>query len=194
MSLKRAVEFILALIMIVPVAVVSLVLMVLIRLDTPGFPLVFQKRVGRDERIFTCLKLRTFIIGSEIVATHEAQSHQITALGRFLRPLHLDELPQIFNVLVGDMSFVGPRPCLPFMTDVIEARRGVNVHTLRPGITGMAQLEGVDMRSPDQLAQMDALYAQQQSLTLELHICAATLYPPLWQRWRARYVGGAGHS
>ena len=106
MPLNRAVEFILALIMIVPVIAVSLVLMALIRFDTPGLPLVFQKRVGRDERVFTCLKLRTFIIGSEIVATHEAQSNQITPLGRWLRPLHLDELPQIFNVLTGDMSFV----------------------------------------------------------------------------------------
>ena len=188
MPLNRAVEFVLALIMIVPVIAMSLVLMALIRLDTPGFPLVFQKRVGRDERVFTCLKLRTFIIGSEIVATHEAQSNQITPLGRWLRPLHLDELPQIFNVLTGDMSFVGPRPCLPFMSDVIEARRRLNVQTSRPGITGIAQLEGVDMRSPDQLARLDALYITHQSLLLDLRICAATLFPRLWQRWRAHYV------
>ena len=82
MFLNRAVEFVIALIMIVPVIAVSLVLMALIRFDTPGLPLVFQKRVGRNERVFTCLKLRTFVIGSEIVATHEAQSNQITALGR----------------------------------------------------------------------------------------------------------------
>jgi O-antigen biosynthesis protein WbqP len=188
MYLKRFIEFILALILIVPAILACLFLMLWIRLETPGFPLVFQKRTGRDERIFTCLKLRTFVVGSEVVATHEALSNQITPTGRIIRPLHLDELPQIWNVLTGDMSFTGPRPCLPFMTDVIEARRGRGVNALRPGITGIAQLEGIDMRTPDELARLDALYIQHASLMLDCRICLGTVFPSLWRRWRSQYV------
>jgi O-antigen biosynthesis protein WbqP len=186
--LKRLVEFIVALILILPVFFVSLFLMLWIRLETPGFPLVFQKRVGRNERIFTCLKLRTFEVGSEVVATHEAQANKITPTGRILRPLHLDELPQIWNVLTGDMSFVGPRPCLPFMSDVIEARRAENVQNLRPGITGIAQLEGVDMRYPEKLAKLDAILSENHSLLLDMRVCLATVLPSLWQRWRTLYI------
>jgi O-antigen biosynthesis protein WbqP len=188
MVLKRLIEFVLALIVLLPVFCVCLLLMVWIRFETPGFPLVLQKRVGRNGCVFTCLKLRTFALGSDVVATHEAFPHQITGAGRVIRPLHLDELPQIWNVLTGDMSFVGPRPCLPSMTEVIEARRAHHVLAQRPGITGLAQIEGADMREPDHLAQLDALYIQKWSFVLDLKICLATLVPALWPRWRARYV------
>ena len=186
--LKRPIEFTLALILILPVSLISLFLMLWIRLETPGFPLIFQKRVGRNERIITCLKLRAFVVGSEVVATHEAVANQITWVGRIIRPLHLDELPQVFNVLIGDMSFVGYRPCLPFMADVIEARRELKVHRIRPGITGIAQLEGIDMRYPVEVARLDALYIKHQSWLLNCRICAATLLPSLWLRWRREYV------
>jgi O-antigen biosynthesis protein WbqP len=188
MILKRLFDFTLALVLIVPALFVSLFLMLWIVLESPGFPLVFQGRVGQHERLFTCLKLRTFMVGSEIVATHEALSNQITRVGRIIRPLHLDELPQIWNVLTGDMSFTGPRPCLPFMMDVIEARRVHNVNALRPGITGIAQLERVDMREPEELAKLDALYIQHTSPLLDIQICLGTIFPSLWQRWRGKYV------
>jgi O-antigen biosynthesis protein WbqP len=188
MQLKRLIEFILALILVVPVAIVSLILMLIIRIETPGFPMVFQKRVGKNERIFTCFKLRTFVVGSEVVAIHEAAANQITRVGQIIRPLHFDELPQIFNVLTGAMSFVGYRPCLPFMNDVIEARRALGVYKIRPGITGIAQVEGVDMRYPVELARLDALYVPHRSWLLDLRLCASTLLPSLWQRWRLQYV------
>ena len=186
--LSRTVEFIIALVLLFPVVLISFIIMLIIRLDSPGFPLVFQNRVGRNERIFTCLKLRTFVVGSEVVASHEAVSNQITRVGRVIRPLHLDELPQVWNVLTGDMSFVGARPCLPFMGDVIEARRALNVQSLRPGITGIAQLEGVDMRFPVKLAALDAILLETPSALMELRICLATLYPRLWKRWRGLYI------
>ena len=191
---QRLLQVFAALIFITPAAILSFLLMLIIRADTPGFPLVFQKRIGRNERTFTCLKLRTFVVGSEVVATHEAASNQITRIGRIIRPLHLDELPQIWNVLTGDMNFVGPRPCLPFMSAVIERRRALGVNALRPGITGIAQLEGVDMRYPDALARLDAQYIKHQSLLLDLRICAATLLPRLWVCWRHQYVGAAGQD
>ena len=162
--------------------------MFIISLETRGFPVIFQKRIGRNEVSFTCIKLRTFIVGSEIVATHEALSNQMTQVGRIIRPLHLDELPQVWNVLTGDMSFVGYRPCLPFMEDVINARNALNVHQFRPGITGIAQLERVDMRFPEKLARLDALYIQHKSLMLDLQIGVSTVFPLLWQRWRHHYL------
>lgn len=121
-----------------------------------GSPIFRQERVGRFQRPFTLVKFRTMRLGTASVASHLASSESITPLGRLLRRTKLDELPQLWNVLVGDMSLVGPRPCLPNQTDLIAARHSHGVFEVRPGITGLAQVSGIDMSTPDLLAETDA--------------------------------------
>ena len=145
-----------------------------------GGPAIFrQVRVGQNGRPFTCLKFRTMAQGTPSVATHKVDPSQITRLGRVLRRFKLDELPQLVNVLRGEMSLVGPRPCLPSQSELIEARKERGILALRPGITGLAQVRGIDMRDPALLASVDAEYAAHQSLRLDLLIVAATFLPPL---------------
>ena len=122
----------------------------------PGSPLYLQHRVGRDERLFTLIKFRTMRPGTQSVGTHEVNSGQVTAWGSFLRRLKIDELPQLWNVLKGEMSLVGPRPCLPNQGELITARSKLDVFRARPGITGLAQIQGIDMSTPELLAKTDA--------------------------------------
>src|SRR5690606_22830348 len=110
----------------------------------------------RGEAVFVCYKLRTMAPGTPDRGTHEVSVAAVTPLGRFLRKMKLDELPQLWNVLVGEMSLVGPRPCLTSQGAVIAARRARGVYAVRPGVTGPAQVLGVDMSTPEQLAEIDA--------------------------------------
>lgn len=119
-------------------------------------PLFRQTRVGRNQQLFTLVKFRTMRVGTASVATHLASSSAITPFGSFLRRTKLDELPQLWNVLWGEMSLVGPRPCLPNQHELIAARESLGVFTVRPGITGLAQVQGIDMSTPEKLAQVDA--------------------------------------
>ncbi len=124
-------------------------------LDT-GSPLFRQERVGRHQKRFALYKFRTMRPGTAHVATHLADAAAVTPFGRFLRRTKLDELPQLWNVLRGDMSLVGPRPCLFNQEELIAARERLGVFAARPGITGWAQIEGIDMSTPTRLAEMDA--------------------------------------
>jgi O-antigen biosynthesis protein WbqP len=99
----------------------------------------------------------------------------VTALGEHLRRFKIDELPQLWNVLIGDMSLVGPRPCLPSQIELVEARRRLGVLEMRPGITGLAQVSGVDMSDPNRLAEIDARYVRTQSLLGDFGLIWATL-------------------
>ncbi|BCX81484.1 O-antigen biosynthesis protein WbqP [Methylomarinovum caldicuralii] len=124
-------------------------------LDT-GAPLFRQVRVGRQGRPFVLYKLRTMRLETPSVATHLADPNALTRFGRFLRRTKLDELPQLWNVIRGEMSLVGPRPCLPNQKELIEARDRLGVLAARPGITGLAQIRGIDMSQPQRLARVDA--------------------------------------
>lgn len=121
-----------------------------------GSPMFRQIRVGRHQQPFVLVKFRTMRVGTATVATHLADVSAITHFGRFLRRSKLDELPQLWNVLKGDMSFVGPRPCLFNQEELIRARAARGVFAVRPGITGLAQLKGIDMSQPLLLAETDA--------------------------------------
>lgn len=121
-----------------------------------GSPLFRQERVGRRRRPFVLLKFRTMRRDTPSVATHQVDPAAVTTRGRFLRASKLDELPQLWNVLRGDMSLVGPRPCLPVQAEVIRAREARDVFDARPGITGLSQICGIDMSSPELLADTDA--------------------------------------
>jgi len=121
-----------------------------------GSPIFRQVRVGRFQRPFTLLKFRTMRPDTASVATHLADASAITSLGRFLRRTKLDELPQLWNVLKGDMSLVGPRPCLLSQEELVAERASLGVFNVRPGITGLAQIKGIDMSTPRLLAEIDA--------------------------------------
>lgn len=134
---------------------ILLLLCVLGWLDTRS-PLFRQERVGRHQRPFVLVKFRTMRPGTASVASHLASSSAITPLGALLRRTKLDELPQLWNVLLGDMSLVGPRPGLFNQHELTAARAAQGVYEARPGITGLAQVNGIDMSTPELLAQTDA--------------------------------------
>ena len=134
---------------------VLMVIAVLGYFDT-GSPLFRQTRVGRRQRPFVLVKFRTMRVDTASVASHLASSAAITPLGGFLRRTKLDELPQLWNVLMGDMSLVGPRPGLFNQEELTAARDAAGVYAVRPGITGLAQVNEIDMSTPDLLARTDA--------------------------------------
>ena len=123
-------------------------------LDT-GSPLFFQERVGRYQKPFMLVKFRTMKVGTPSVSSHLVEKSAITAMGHFLRNTKLDELPQLWNVMVGEMSLVGPRPGLFNQTELMELRLEKGVYFVRPGITGLAQVRGVTMEKPELLSSID---------------------------------------
>lgn len=151
------------------------VLALAVRLDSPGPGIFRQVRVGRHKQPFTCYKLRTMASGTPNVPTHDASAAYVTRLGNFLRKTKLDELPQLWNVVRRDMSFVGPRPCLQTQVDLIRERDERGVFDILPGITGLAQIRGIDMSNPVRLAEADAEYVRRRSLRLDLEILLRTI-------------------
>lgn len=138
-------------------------------------PIFSQRRVGLNGQTFTIYKFRTMRLGTEEVATHLVDRARISTIGRILRASKLDELPQIWNVICGDMSLVGPRPCLPSQRELIREREAFGVFNVRPGITGYAQLHGVDMSSPKKLAEIDAEMIRDLNLPLYFKLILATV-------------------
>jgi lipopolysaccharide/colanic/teichoic acid biosynthesis glycosyltransferase len=134
---------------------IILVLLIIGLFDT-GSPLFRQERVGAKKNRFNLYKFRSMQLNTQTVATHLVQTSAITKWGSFLRRSKLDELPQLLNVLIGDMSFVGPRPNLPNQEELIRERDSRGVYTVRPGITGLAQINKIDMSTPKLLAETDA--------------------------------------
>ena len=128
----------------------------LLGLFDTGAPLFHQVRVGRGQKPFTLVKFRTMRVGTASVASHLADAAAITRMGQFLRRSKLDELPQLWNVLKGEMSLVGPRPGLFNQQELLAARQKHGVFDARPGITGLAQISGIDMSAPELLAETDA--------------------------------------
>lgn len=120
-----------------------------------GSPVFLQTRVGRNKRAFTLIKFRTMSVNTESVASHLASTTSITKFGSFLRRTKLDELPQLINVLKGEMSFVGPRPCLFNQVELILEREQRGVLDVLPGVTGLAQINEIDMSTPQLLAEWD---------------------------------------
>jgi Sugar transferases involved in lipopolysaccharide synthesis len=134
-----------------------LVAIYVVGLFDTGSPLFRQERVGRCKKPFILVKFRTMAPETKSVASHLADSSSITPVGRFLRRTKLDELPQLWNVLKGEMSLVGPRPCLFNQVELIQERESRGVLDARPGITGLAQVNDIDMSTPQLLAETDAV-------------------------------------
>jgi O-antigen biosynthesis protein WbqP len=157
-----------ALVLLLPVLLVAMA----VRLTSKGPALYWSDRVGRNNVIFKMPKFRSMRVGTPAVATHllaDAQAH-LTPIGSFLRKSSLDELPQLWSILAGDMSFVGPRPALFNQQDLIALRTEQGVHTLVPGLTGWAQVNGRDELPIPEKVKLDVAYLQRQSLWFDVRI------------------------
>lgn len=161
----------LGLIMLMPL----LLILVIIGLLDTGKPFFIQERVGKHKKPFKLIKFRTMHPATKSVATHLADRSSITKFGSFLRTSKLDELPQLINVLLGDMSLVGPRPNLYNQIEVIKEREKRNVYRVLPGITGLSQIRGVDMSTPEQLASNDAKMISKINLKQYLYYIILTI-------------------
>lgn len=154
---------------------ILVILAILIKLDSKGPALFKQQRVGKNGIIFTCLKFRTMAVGTKHVPTHQSSTSSITKIGNILRRTKLDELPQLINVLFGQMALVGPRPGLPNHQELIEARMKTGALDILPGITGLSQVEGIDMSTPTLLAERDGDYAKSKNIFYDINIIIKTL-------------------
>jgi O-antigen biosynthesis protein WbqP len=151
----RALDILLSAFGLVLLSPILFLIMVFGWLDTRS-PLFLQERVGRGQRLFLLVKFRTMRLGTESVASHLICTSSITPFGHLLRRTKLDELPQLWNVIRGEMSLVGPRPCLVKQGTLVAERYKRGVYKVRPGITGLAQIRGIDMSTPELLAETDA--------------------------------------
>ncbi len=141
-----------------------LILIFFLGLLDNGFPIFIQKRVGLNLKNFTLIKFRTMKMGTLSAGTHLIDSSNISRFGHFLRKCKLDELPQLLNVLMGHLSLVGPRPCLPNQKRLIIERKKRGVYKVKPGITGLAQVSGINMSRPTLLAKTDLKMIKQMNL------------------------------
>ena len=170
--MKRVFDLLLAVVAALMLAVPVILVAILVRLTSPGPALYRSDRVGRNNKIFKMPKFRSMQVGTPAVATHllaDARSH-LTPIGSFLRKSSLDELPQLWSILLGDMSFVGPRPALFNQHDLIELRTQLGVHELVPGLTGWAQINGRDELPISEKVALDAEYLYCKSLWFDIRI------------------------
>ena len=170
--MKRFVDLTLAIVAAVFLAMPILIVAALVRMTSPGPALYWSDRVGRGNKIFRMPKFRSMRVGTPAVATHllaDPKSH-LTPIGSFLRKSSLDELPQLWAILTGDMSFVGPRPALFNQHDLIDLRTQRGVHLLPPGLTGWAQVNGRDELPIPAKVDLDAEYLRRRSLGFDLKI------------------------
>lgn len=174
---KRAFDFFFALMGLVVLTIPMMILALVIVLDSPGAPVFRQKRMGKDGKIFTIYKLRTmYTYAPREVATNSLDTGTYTTkVGHFLRLCSLDELPQLWNVLIGNMSFVGYRPVCLSETYLNQLRKEYGVFAAKPGITGYAQVNGRDNVAPDEKAEMDRYYVENCSVRLDLWCIGKTV-------------------
>jgi len=183
--LKRIVDLTAAIAAIVVFAIPMLVVAAAVRLTSPGPVLYWSSRVGRHNRNFRMPKFRSMRVGTPAVATHLLQNPDahLTPIGSFLRRSSLDELPQLWCVLKGEMSLVGPRPALFNQNELVALRTEYGVDALLPGLTGWAQINGRDELAIPEKVRLDADYLRRQSLALDLKIIWLTV---------AKVLGGQG--
>ncbi|WP_417592049.1 sugar transferase [Parasphingorhabdus sp.] len=171
---KRLIDLMFVLLVTVFMGWMMLLVWIAIKLTSSGPGVFKQVRVGRNTEPFTCYKFRTMKIGTKQLGTHEVSSASVTKLGAFLRKTKIDELPQIINILRNELSLIGPRPCLPNQEELIGARKHLGVFRIKPGISGLAQINNIDMSTPELLSRWDARYIALRGLIPDLSIAAAT--------------------
>ncbi len=171
----RVFEFVSSFVGLVLLSPVILIITIIGLYET-GSPFFIQTRVGLHEQTFRLIKFRTMKKVTSDLPTHLVSKDMITKTGAFLRKTKLDELPQLINVLTGTMSLVGPRPCLPSQIDLIHERNARAVFSIRPGITGIAQINNVDMSEPKRLSRYDAIMVTSMSYSLYFYCLFATVF------------------
>jgi len=175
MHLTRLFDFLfsfLGLIILLPI----LIILWIIGFFENGSPIFKQKRVGYNQKLFILFKFRTMLKDTKSVPTHLVNNLKVTKFGFFLRQTKLDELPQLFNVLIGDMSLVGPRPCLVNQKKLISERKKRSVFKAKPGITGLAQISGITMKNPTLLAKTDIKMVRQLNLFYYFYYIVLTFF------------------
>ncbi|MDO5615022.1 MAG: sugar transferase [Cruoricaptor ignavus] len=170
----RFFDFIFSFLGILCLLPIGIVLYIIGLFDT-GKPIFVQERVGKNKKPFNLIKFRTMDVATKSVASHLASASSVTKFGVFLRKTKLDELPQLINVLKGDMSLVGARPNLFNQTELIEEREKLGVYNYLPGITGLGQINDVDMSTPKKLAELDAEMYKTLSISKYFHYILATV-------------------
>lgn len=175
--MKRAFDFTASLLLLLLLSPLLLLISLMILIDD-GMPVIFrQYRVGRGNKLFYIYKFRTMRKDTRNAATEELRESQsqITASGRLLRKTSLDELPQLWNILRGDMSFVGPRPLIPEEREIRQLRAEYGVYVVRPGMTGLAQINGRNALGAEEKARFDKEYVENRSLLLDMKILLRTV-------------------
>ena len=178
--MKRFFDFLFSLLALIVLLPVIIILSLLI-LVSSGRPVIFkQERVGYGNELFTIYKFRTMKDGMRQTRTEDLTEEEIendiTFIGKILRKLSLDELPQLYNILKGDMSFVGPRPLIPQEDEIRALREKYNVYSVRPGITGWAQVNGRDFISDEQKAKLDKEYVENRTILMDIKIMFRTVW------------------
>lgn len=179
--MKRVLDFLISLFALIILSPLFLIVSVGVLLSD-GRPVFFrQKRVGKNNELFEIYKFRTMKRGTENVASNDLSDAdvKITKFGKILRATSIDELPQLLNILNGSMSLIGPRPLIPEETKIRELRREYNVYSVRPGITGWAQVNGRDNVSAEKKALLDKEYVEKQSLMFDIKIFFMTIHQVL---------------
>jgi len=176
--LKDVLDFMMALVLFIVLIPLQLAIALLVLLDSPGAAIYCQQRIGLRGREFTIYKFRTMQVDAPCLSTEEMQrigDDPSTRLGRILRKTSLDELPQLWNILKGEMSFIGPRPALPSQYVVNSRRFQLGADTVKPGLTGLAQVMGRDQLDDETKVQYDAEYCAQRSLLQDIKIVLLTI-------------------
>lgn len=175
-SMKRVIDLFLGLTAMLIFAVPFCILAVLVKCSSKGPVLYWSDRVGRDNKLFSMPKLRTMLVDTPVVATHLLTNPDqfLSPIGGFLRKSSLDEIPQLWSIVRGDMSVVGPRPALFNQDNLIEMRTKVGVHTVRPGLTGWAQVNGRDELPLVEKVKLDVVYMARQSLAFDMKVIFLT--------------------
>jgi len=174
--MRRLFDLIFA-VMFFPAVILLIILCSIAIAVLEGRPIFFKsERLGKNQKSFTIIKLRTMSICAPLVPScHQNASEHVTKLGCFLRLTSLDELPQIFNVLNGDMTLIGPRPCLSSEFELVERRERENIFSMTPGVTGLAQVRGRDKNSPRKKVHYESFYLKKKSLLFDLKIIVITM-------------------
>jgi len=182
--MKRLFDITLGLLLFLSLGIPMVLIALLVKMTSKGPALYWSDRIGKDNNIFRMPKFRTMMMGAPVVATHllTAPDQYLTSFGKILRKFSLDEMPQIFSVLKGDMSFVGPRPALYNQDDLIELRTKKGVHKLVPGITGWAQVNGRDDLPIPVKVEFDEYYLKHRSLAFDLRTLFLTFYSVIYRK------------
>tara|TARA_B100001093_G_C26681701_1_gene950732 strand:- start:366 stop:962 length:597 start_codon:yes stop_codon:yes gene_type:complete len=169
----------LGLLVLLPIIFISVVLVYL----EDGTPVVFnQERLGINKKIFKIYKIRTMKQGTPSRGTHEISKKNYLFIGSILRKSKIDELPQLINLLKGDINLIGPRPGLDSQIELKECREKLNVFSVKPGITGLAQVLGYDMSNPKKLSEIDSMYINRKNIKADIYIFIATFLRPFRQK------------